>query len=87
MDSYEGSREQSDRSRSRADPQYQDGTYGFEGPDEQMDTDMDVNDHRDFHRDDRRDGWRGGDNRYRAGGPRRLYSDDLYPRSRGRGFS
>ncbi|KAL9073746.1 MAG: hypothetical protein Q9161_002784 [Pseudevernia consocians] len=150
--SYNTQREQSDRNRRRADPEFQDGSYGFDAREDVMDVDMDVprsdapvsdapvsnaphfdasrsdpprldaprsdrrddrrNDHgdsrqvdrRDDRRDDRRNDRR--DARYDApsdygrgrsyidrdrdgGRPRndqRLYSDSMYPRSRGRGF-
>ena len=112
--SYDSQREQSDRNRRRAEPEFQDGSFGFENKDEQMDVDMGVPDepapapapvaplgsYRPDRRDDRRDGryeaprdnGRGRPyyDRDRDGGrPRndqRLYSDDLYPRPRGRGF-
>ena len=86
--SYDIQREQSDRNRRRADPEIQDGSYGFEPKDDQMD--VDKEDHRHTWPDapknaarGRNSGWRG----YGARGrdDRRLYSDDLYP-PRGRGF-
>ena len=81
-DSYNTQREQSDRNRRRADPEFQDGSYGFEAKDDAMDVEM--SDGRTPRRDDRRDAWR---NRDDGAGMdnRRLYSDDLYPRPRGRG--
>ncbi|CAD6579573.1 MAG: hypothetical protein ASARMPRED_009185 [Alectoria sarmentosa] len=137
--SYDTQREQSDRNRRRADPEFQDGSYGFVAREDVMDVDMDVprsdapvsdvphpdtsrsdaprldvprSERRDDRRDDRRDGGRDErrddrrDARYdvpsdygrgrsyidrdRDGGrPRndqRLYSDNMYPRPRGRGF-
>ena len=77
-DFYEVQREQSDRHRRQAEPEFQDGRYGFEPKDEKMDLDMD--DESDSRRDNRREiNGPGRDNR-------RLYSDDLYPQRRGRGF-
>lgn len=79
---YDSQREQSDRNRRRADPEFQDGSYGFESRDERMDIDM----------EDRRGTWRAGreeNGRARDGriqNDRRLYSDNLYSRPRGRGF-
>lgn len=116
--SYNSQQDQSDRSRKRADPEYQDGRYGFESKEDQMDVDTEApapviqrEDHRENRRDDRRDARqdyrrdeRGGDRSYaprdfgrgrysqndrgpgRPRDDRRLYSDNLYPRSRGRGF-
>ena len=133
--SYDTQREQSDRNRRRADPEFQDGSYGFDAREDAMDMDVPPSDappsdvpHSDAprsdaprldaprsdRRDDRRDNPRDGrrddrrDARYnppndygrgrsyvdrdrdRDGGrPRndqRLYSDNMYPRSRGRGF-
>lgn len=82
-DSYEFQREQSDRNRRRAEPEIQDGSYGFEPREEQIDVDMDG----------RRDDWRSDQresekprNMARTRDDRRLYSDDLYPRHRGRVF-
>lgn len=78
---YDHQREQSDLNRRRAEPEIQDGSYGFESRDERMDVDM----------DNRRDNWRNAQqenerprNVVRARDDRRLYSDDLYPRPRGR---
>lgn len=137
--SYDTQREQSDRNRRRADPEFQDGSYGFDAREDVMDVEMDAppsdapvskvphsdasrsdaprldaprsdrqedrrNDRRDSRRDDRREDGR--DARYAApsdygrgrsyvdrgrdgGRPRndqRLYSDNMYPRPRGRGF-
>lgn len=137
--SYDTQREQSDRNRRRADPEFQDGSYGFDAKEDVMDVDMDAprpdppvsdvpqsdaprsdpprldaprSDRRDDRRDDRREGRR--DDRrdgrrdaqydspsdYGRGRPyidrdrdhgrprndQRLYSDNMYPRPRGRGF-
>jgi len=85
--SYDSQREQYDRNRRRADPEFQDGSYGFESKPDQMDVDTDsrTDGRRDDWQDNRRDGGRGRDigrgNNYRP-----LYSDNLYPRPRGRGF-
>ena len=82
-DYYEVQREQSDRHRRQAEPDFQDGRYGFAVRDEVMDLDMDDGD--DSQQNNQRDRLRetqngaGQDNR-------RLYSDDLYPQRRGRGF-
>lgn len=141
--SYDTQREQSDRNRRRAEPEFQDGSYGFDAREDVMDLDMDPprseapvsetpqsdaphsdplrldapradrrDDRRNDQRDDRRDGRRDErrderrDARYDApsdygrgrpyidrdrdgGRPRndqRLYSDNMYPRPRGRGF-
>ena len=88
--SYNSQREQSDRDQRRAEPEFQDGSYGFEGRDDEMDIEMDDkrdvmrdagrNERRDVGRD--RDGGRGTDAGRGAIG---LYSDDLY-RPRGRGI-
>ena len=81
--SYDRQREQSDRNRRLAEPEIQDGSYGFEAKEEEMDVEMEPK--RDVWVDDRkdvvrvRDGGRSRDNRT-------LYSDDMYSRSRGRGF-
>ena len=40
--SYDTQREQTDRNRRRADPDFQDGTYGFEAREDVMDVDMDA---------------------------------------------
>ena len=72
-----------ERNSRRADPEFQDGSYGFEARDERMDIDMD--DGRDNRRDDRRELGTGRD-AGRGRDVRGLYSDDLYTRSRGRGF-
>jgi len=85
--SYDSQREQYDRNRRRADPEFQDGSYGFESKSDQMDVDTDVR--RDDWQDGRREGGRGRDNgrdNGRGNNYRPLYSDDLYPRPRGRGF-
>lgn len=80
---YDHQREQSDLNRRRAEPEIQDGSYGFESRDERMDVDT----------DNRRDSWRNDQrenerlrNVARTRDERRLYSDDLYPRHRGRVF-
>lgn len=80
---YDYQREQSDLNRRRAEPEIQDGSYGFESRDERMDVDM----------DNRRDSWRSDQREserprtvVRTRDDRRLYSDDLYPRHRGRVF-
>ena len=82
-DYYEVQREQSDRHRRQAEPDFQDGRYGFAARDEKMDLDTDDGD--DSQRDNRRDSGRESQN-----GPgrdnRRLYSDDLYPQRRSRVF-
>lgn len=82
-DTYDFQREPSDRNRRRAEPEIQDGSYGFEPREEQIDVDM----------DDRRDSWRNDPresdkpkNIARTRDDRRLYSDDLYPRHHGRVF-
>lgn len=82
---YNTQREQSDRSRRRADPEFQDGSYGFDSSFDRMD--VDVDDRRDNWHSDQREGLRDGE-RVRGGGreDRRLYSDDLYQRPRGRGY-
>ena len=80
---YDHQREQSDLSRRRAEPEIQDGSYGFESRDERMDVDMD--DRRDTWRNDPRENERAR-NVARTRDERRLYSDDLYPRHRGRVF-
>lgn len=116
--SYSGQKEQRDYSKRRADPQYQDGRYGFDSTEDQMEVDTEApvsvnrrEEHRDHRRDDRRDArqddrgdGRVNDRNYTPGdfgrgrfyqgdrdsgrprNDRRLYSDNLYPRSRGRGF-
>jgi hypothetical protein len=110
--SYDSQRDQSDRQR-RADPEFQDGSYGFDAKDDSIDVDMDapapvtpapanVSAPRSDRRDDRRDDRRGyeaprdygrGRSYYdrdrdsaRPRHDQRLYSDDMYPRPRGRGF-
>lgn len=80
---YDYQREQSDRNRRRAEPEIQDGSYGFESKDERMDVDT----------DNRQIDWRN-DKResdkprtvVRNREERRLYSDDLYPKHHGRVF-
>lgn len=80
--SYNSQREQSDRNRRQAEPEFQDGSYGFDAENDRMDVDTD--DRRDTWRDGPKEAGRGRDNT-RDREPRRLYSDDLY-RPRGRGF-
>ena len=78
---YNQQREQSDRNRRRAEPEFQDGRYGFESKEDQMDVDME--DQRGSYRDRQKTYGRGRD----VGRPRddrRLYSDDLYSRPVGR---
>ncbi|MCJ1431091.1 hypothetical protein MMC27_000441 [Xylographa pallens] len=88
-----------ERNGRRADPEFQDGRYGFDAQEEKMDIDVVERreDRREDRRDDRRDLGRGRDGgrgidlgRGRDGGRgsdnRGLYSDDLYSRSRGRGY-
>lgn len=81
--SYDSQREQYDKNRRRADPEFQDGSYGFDSNPDRMDIDIDGR--REDRQENRRDGGRirGGE---RANNYRPLYSDDLYPRPRGRGF-
>lgn len=80
---YDGPREVSDRNRRRAEPEFQDGRYGFNSADDRMDVAMD--DERDRRGDDRRDSGRMRDYG-RDRDDRGLYSDDMVPRPRGRGF-
>ena len=84
---YNAQREQSDRSRRRADPEFQDGSFGFNSSYDRMD--VDVDDRRDSWHNDQRESLREGE-RARRGGlgreGRRLYSEDLYQRPRGRGY-
>ena len=81
--SYNGQREVSDRSRRRAEPEFQDGRYGFNSADDRMDVAME--DGRDTRGDDRRDSGRARD--YGRGrDDRGLYSDGMVTRPRGRGF-
>jgi len=88
-----------DRNGRRAEPEFQDGRYGFDAQEEKMDIDVEErrDDRRADRRDDRRDIGRGRDRgrgmdfgRGRDGGrgsdSRGLYSDDLYSRPRGRGY-
>ncbi|KAL8774520.1 MAG: hypothetical protein Q9209_000893 [Squamulea sp. 1 TL-2023] len=72
---YNQQREQSNQSRRRAEPQLQDGSYGFEAEEDRMEVDN----------DNRRDSYRDGPRHFGRGrdvGPPRverpLYSDDLY---------
>ncbi|KAL9631955.1 MAG: hypothetical protein Q9204_003995 [Flavoplaca sp. TL-2023a] len=80
---YSKQREQSDRSRRRAEPELQDGSYGFEAKEEQMEVDHD--DRRDSYRDGPRESGRGRDVAM-SRDERPLYSDNLYRRPRGRGY-
>ncbi|KAI4176283.1 MAG: hypothetical protein LQ343_001021 [Gyalolechia ehrenbergii] len=83
--SYSKQREQSDRNRRRAEPEFQDGSYGFEKKEDRMEVDSD--DRRGFYNDRQRHYGRGRDSGRPRESERRLYSDDLYPRPpRGRGF-
>ncbi|KAL9027678.1 MAG: hypothetical protein Q9196_003833 [Gyalolechia fulgens] len=83
--SYSTQREQSDRTRRRAEPEFQDGSYGFEKKEDRMEVDGD--DRRGFYNDRQRHYGRGRDSGRPRESERRLYSDDLYPRPpRGRGF-
>ena len=88
-----------ERNGRRAEPEFQDGRYGFDIQEEKMDIDVEERreDRREGRRDDRRDLGRGRDvgrgidlRRGRDGGRgsenRGLYSDDLYSRPRGRGY-
>lgn len=79
---YDSQREQSDRNRRRADPEFQDGSFGFQPRDGQTDVDMD--DHREARQAGREENARARDSRLYN--DRRLYSDNLYSRPRGRGF-
>ncbi|KAL8659249.1 MAG: hypothetical protein Q9226_000519 [Calogaya cf. arnoldii] len=79
---YNKQREQSDRSRRRAEPELHDGSYGFEAKEHRMDVDTDRCN---SYHDGPRPSGRGRD----VGPPREerpLYSDDLYRRPRGRGY-
>jgi len=81
--SYDGQRETSDRNRRRAEPEFQDGRYGFDSTEDRMDVAMD--DERDTRGDYRRDSGRARD--YGRGrDDRGLYSDGMVPRPRGRNF-
>ncbi|MCJ1383403.1 hypothetical protein MMC17_006517 [Xylographa soralifera] len=88
-----------ERNGRRAEPEFQDGRYGFDAQEEKMDIDVEERreDRREDRRDDRRDLGRGRDggrgidlgrgrDRGRGSDNRGLYSDDLYSRSRGRGY-
>ncbi|KAL8631213.1 hypothetical protein Q9189_003058 [Teloschistes chrysophthalmus] len=81
---YDRQREQYDRNRRRAEPEFQDGSYGFEGKDDRME--VDNENRRDSGRDHPRYSGRGsGSERPRE--ERRLYSDDMNYRPRGgRGY-
>lgn len=81
--SYNSQREQSDRNRRRADPEFQDGSFGFEQRGERMD--LDADDHKELWRKNQRESERLREGE-RGRGDRRLYSDDLYRRHRGAGF-
>ena len=81
--SYDSQREQYDRNRRRADPEFQDGSYGFDTKADEMEVDVDGR--RDIWQDNQRGGGRSRVNE-RNRDYRPLYSDDLYPRPRGRGF-
>jgi hypothetical protein len=79
----DGQRETTDRSRRRAEPELQDGRYGFNSTEDRMDVAMD--DERDTRGDHRRDDGRARD--YGRGrDDRGLYSDGMVPRPRGRNF-
>lgn len=80
---YDRQREQYDRNRRQAEPEFQDGSYGFETKSDEMD--VDVEDRRDTWQDKRRDDGRNR-NLGRGRNDRSLYSDNLYSRPRGRGF-
>lgn len=81
--SYAHHREQSDRDRRRAAPEFQDGSYGFEQKEDRME--VDNNNRRDYNHNRPRQ-YGGGRDVGRPAVERRLYSDDLYPRHGGRGF-
>lgn len=81
--SYDRQREQSDRNRRLAEPEVQDGSYGFEAKEDKMDVELEPK--RDVWVDERKDVLRGRDNG-RSRDERTLYSDELYSRPRGRGF-
>ncbi|KAL8640394.1 MAG: hypothetical protein Q9228_002681 [Teloschistes exilis] len=81
---YDRQREQYDRNRRRAEPELQDGSYGFEGKEDRMEVAND--DRRDSGRDRPRYSGRDGASE-RPRGERRLYSDDMNYRPRGgRGY-
>ncbi|KAI4211638.1 MAG: hypothetical protein LQ351_005541 [Letrouitia transgressa] len=80
---YDAQREQTDRNRRRAEPEYQDGRYGFESKGDRMD--VDIEDRHSFRRDEPRNYGRSRDF-VRPRDERRLYSDDVHTRPRGRGF-
>jgi hypothetical protein len=85
-------REQYERGGGRADPLFQDGRYGFTAREERMDVEADHRDgaltvDRRYDGRDDRNGYERGRGDFRRGDDRRgLYSDELYPRQRGRGF-
>lgn len=96
---FEHPPEHSDRNGGRADPELQDGSYGFEAQNETMDVDADgrrderLDDRRGgrLHerRDDRREPERNpgyGRDSGRGRDDRGLYSDYIYSRPHGRGF-
>ncbi|MCJ1339158.1 hypothetical protein MMC09_004447 [Bachmanniomyces sp. S44760] len=80
---YQRDREQSDRNRRRADPELQDGSYGFGTNHDEMDVEMD--DSRETRNNGRGSYLRSRDPG-RGGHDRGLYSDDLYRGPRGRGY-
>jgi len=91
--SYDSSRDHAGRSSRRADPEYQDGSYGFE--ERQGEMEVETDNRQENHYDDRRHGRQDDvqgrnmnqrrDTR-RDGDDRGLYSDTMYPKLRGRGF-
>ena len=87
--SYDRQRELMDRNRRRAEPELQDGSYGFEARGDSMDIEVETNNRREVRRDIRHEDHRvdvgRGMDYGRGRDDRGLYSDDLYPR-RGRGF-
>ena len=80
--SFDSQRERSDRNRRRANPDLQDGRFGFGSSDERME--VDVGERRSNWRGDQRESERRREIDVRD--ERGLYSDNLYPRPRGRGF-
>ena len=76
-----------ERNSRRAEPEFQDGRYGFDEGDEGMDVDMDERrpPRRETVTGEREDSERG---RHvgRGRDDRWLYSDRFFPQSRGRGF-
>ncbi|KAL9596573.1 MAG: hypothetical protein Q9219_005700 [cf. Caloplaca sp. 3 TL-2023] len=79
---YSKHREQTARNRPRAEPEVQDGSYGFEAKEDRMDVD---NDNRRNQYHEREKPYEHGRDMGRPREQRRLYSDDIY-RPRGRGF-